>query len=196
MGEIFMKTSTKTVVKCVLFALLYVLIVYAALCLGYLHPFFWAYAATVSALFAAIPYLYLASKRNGFGVETVLALLVALACMAAGEGTMLNYAVILALGIVSDLVRNACGGDTRKGVRTAYPIFALVPFGRTMVLWTDRANELAADAEEMGATYSEAMAKVTPVWMLIVMLAVTILLAIAAERVTEKVMKKTSSALC
>ena len=111
------------------------------------------------------------------------------------KGAILNYAVILVLGIVSDLVRNACGGDTLKGVRTAYPIFALVPFGRTMVLWTDRANELAADAEEMGATYSEAMAKVTPVWMLIVMLAVTILFAIAAERVTEKVMKKTSSAL-
>lgn len=86
-------------------------------------------------------------------------------------------------------------GKMLKGVRTACPIFALVPFGRTMVLWTDRANELAADAEEMGATYSEAMANVTPVWMLIVMLAVTILLAIAAERVTEKVMKKTSSAL-
>ncbi len=59
-----MKTSTKTAVKCVLFALLYILIVYASLCLGYLHPFFWAYAATVSALFAAIPYLYLASKGH------------------------------------------------------------------------------------------------------------------------------------
>lgn len=195
MGEIFVKTSTKTVVKCVLFALLYILIVYASLCLGYLHPFFWAYAAAVSALFAAIPYLYLASKRSGFGVGTVLALLVALACMAAGEGTMLNYAVILVLGIVSDLVRTACGGDTLKGVRTAYPVFALVPFGRTMVLWTDRANELAADAEEMSAAYSETMAAVTPVWMLVVMLVVTVLLAAAAERVTEKIMKKTASAL-
>ena len=189
-----MKTSTKTAVKCVLFALLYILIVYASLCLGYLHPFFWAYAATISAWFAAIPYLYLASKRNGFGVGTVLALLVALACMAAGEGTLLNYAVILVLGVVSDLIRAACGGDTLKGVRTAYPVFALIPFGRTMVLWTDRANELAADAEEMGAAYSETMAKVTPVWMLAVMLVVTLLLAIAAERVTEKAMKKTSSA--
>lgn len=191
-----MKTSVKTVGKFVLFALMYIVIVYASLCLGYLHPFFWAYAATVSALFAAIPYLYLASKREGFGVGTVLALLVALACMAAGEGTLLNYAVILVLGIVSDLVRNVCGGDTLKGIRTAYPIFALIPFGRTMVLWTDRANELAADAEEMSAAYSETMAAVTPVWMLVVMLAVTIVLAIAAERVTEKVMKKTASEFC
>ena len=36
------------------------------------------------------------------------------------------------------------------GVRAAYPLFALLPFERTMVIWTDCANEIASQAAKMG----------------------------------------------
>ena len=57
-----MKDSKKMIVGAVLYTLLYIGIIYASLCLGYIHPFFWVYASLVSSVFAGIPYLYLTSK--------------------------------------------------------------------------------------------------------------------------------------
>ena len=73
-----------------------------------------------------------------------------------------------------------------------YPLFALLPFGRTMVIWTDRANEIVSQAAEMGEAYGKTMEAITPWWMLILMILLTVALAFAAMRVTEKVMKKSA----
>lgn len=50
-----MKDSKKMIVGAVLYTLLYIGIIYASLCLGYIHPFFWVYASVVSSAFAGIP---------------------------------------------------------------------------------------------------------------------------------------------
>lgn len=60
--KISMKDSKKMIVGTVLYALLYIGIIYASLCLGYIHPFFWVYASLVSSVFAGIPYLYLTAR--------------------------------------------------------------------------------------------------------------------------------------
>ena len=49
-----MKDSKKMIVGAVLYTLLYIGIIYASLCLGYIHPFFWVYASLVSSVFAGI----------------------------------------------------------------------------------------------------------------------------------------------
>ena len=51
--KISMKDSKKMIVGTVLYALLYIGIIYASLCLGYIHPFFWVYASLVSSVFAS-----------------------------------------------------------------------------------------------------------------------------------------------
>ena len=179
----------------ILYVLLYVVILYASLCLGYLHPFFWVYASLTSSIFAATPFLYLASKWKKFGIGTARSLLFAGICAIMGEGGALNYLVMVAMGVLVDYIRWRTGNEKLGGVRAAYPLFALLPFGRTMVVWTDRASTLAANEAEMGASYAEAMANVSSVWMLILMIIVTILVACIAERMTEKLMKKSVAML-
>ena len=125
-----------------------------------------------------------------FGVGTLLAVLMAGACMLAGEGTALNYVTIIIAGIIVDVIRSRIGNDRFAGVRASYPLFALLPFGRTMVIWTDRANEIASQAAEMGETYGKTMEAITSWWILILMILLTVILALAVMRVTEKVMKK------
>ena len=190
-----MKTSTKTTLGVILYMLLYAVILYASLCLGYLHPFFWVYASLTSSLFAAIPFLYLASKWKKFGVGTALSLLFAGICAIMGEGGALNYLVMVAMGLLVDCIRWRAGNEKLGGVRAAYPLFALLPFGRTMVVWTDRASTLTENAAEMGAPYADAMAAVSSVWMLILMIIATALVACIAERVTERLMKKSAATL-
>ena len=68
-----MKDSKKMIVGAVLYMLLYIGIIYASLCLGYIHPFFWVYASLVSSVFAGIPYLYLTARWQKFGVGTLFA---------------------------------------------------------------------------------------------------------------------------
>jgi len=75
-----MKDSKKMIVGAVLYTLLYIGIIYASLCLGYIHPFFWVYASLVSSVFAGIPYLYLTTRWQKFGVGTLFAFLVAGLC--------------------------------------------------------------------------------------------------------------------
>ena len=60
--KISMKDSKKMIVGTILYALLYIGIIYASLCLGYIHPFFWVYASLVSSVFAGIAYLYLTAR--------------------------------------------------------------------------------------------------------------------------------------
>ena len=75
--KISMKDSKKMIVGTVLYALLYIGIIYASLCLGYIHPFFWVYASLVSSVFAGIPYLYLTARWQKFCVGTLFAFIVA-----------------------------------------------------------------------------------------------------------------------
>ena len=185
-----MKNSKKSILGAVLYMLLYIVIIYLSLCLGYIHPFFWVYASVVSCLFASIPYLYLTSRWHKFGVGTLLSMLVAGACAIMGEGTMMNYGLIVLMGILTDIIRYVIGNDQLKGVRISYPPLALIPFGRTIVIWTNRTAEIASQAAEMGKAYGNTMMAITPVWMLIVMIIVTIALAFFAEHIVEKYMKK------
>lgn len=185
-----MNDRKKTVTGAVLYTLLYIGIIYASLCLGYLHPFFWVYAAVTSSVFAGIPYLYLTARWQRFGVGTLLAFLVAAACALMGEGTILNWGLILGIGILADVIRCAIGKSGLAGVRISYLLFALIPFGRTIVIWTNRSAEIADQAAEMGAAYGTTMEAITPVWMLVLMIVATIVIAFFAERVIEKCMKK------
>ena len=138
-----MKDSKKMIVGAVLYTLLYIGIIYASLCLGYIHPFFWVYASLVSSVFAGIPYLYLTTRWQKFGVGTLFAFLVAGACALMGEGTILNWGLILLIGILTDIIRCAIGNKRIAGVRISYLPLALIPFGRTIVIWTNRAEEIA-----------------------------------------------------
>ena len=182
--KISMKDSKKMIVGTILYALLYIGIIYASLCLGYIHPFFWVYASLVSSVFAGIPYLYLTARWQKFGVGTLFAFLVAGACALMGEGT------ILLIGIMTDVIRRAIGNKRIAGVRISYLLLALIPFGRTIVIWTDRTKEIAEQAAEMGKAYGDTMEAITPIWMLVVMIIITVIVAFLAERIVEKCMKK------
>ena len=109
--KISMKDSKKMIVGTVLYALLDIGIIYASLCLGYIHPFFWVYASLVSSVFAGIPYLYLTARWQKFGVGTLFAFLVAGACALMGEGTILNWGLILLIGIMTDVVAQLLYGQ-------------------------------------------------------------------------------------
>ena len=180
-----MKDSKKMIVGAVLYTLLYIGIIYASLCLGYIHPFFWVYASLVSSVFAGIPYLYLTTRWQKFGV-------VAGACALMGEGTILNWGLILLIGILTDIIRCAIGNKRIAGVRISYLPLALIPFGRTIVIWTNRAEEIADQAAEMGKAYGDTMEAITPIWMLVVMIIITVIVAFLAERMVEKCMKKSA----
>ncbi|OKZ61013.1 MAG: hypothetical protein BHV88_24280 [Clostridiales bacterium 41_12_two_minus] len=173
------------IVGTILYALLYIGIIYASLCLGYIHPFFWVYASLVSSVFAGIPYLYLTARWQKFGVGTLFAFLVA-------GGTILNWGLILLIGIMTDVIRRAIGNKRIAGVRISYLLLALIPFGRTIVIWTDRTKEIAEQAAEMGKAYGDTMEAITPIWMLVVMIIITVVVAFLAERIVEKCMKKSA----
>ena len=109
-----------------------------------------------------------------------------------GEGTIFNWGLILLIGILADIIRCAIGNKRIAGVRISYLLLALIPFGRTIVIWTNRAEEIADQAAEMGKAYGDTMEAITPIWMLVVMIIVTIIVAFLAERVVEKCMKKSA----
>ncbi len=47
------------------------------------------------------------------------------------------------IGILTDIIRCAIGNKRIAGVRISYLPLALIPFGRTIVIWTNRAEEIA-----------------------------------------------------
>ena len=55
-----------------------------------------------------------------------------------------------------------------------------------------KAEEIADQAAEMGKAYGDTMEAITPIWMLVVMIIITVIVAFLAERMVEKCMKKSA----
>ena len=176
--------------------LLYLVFVFASCFIGFLHPACWAYFSVLAAILAVGPYFWLAARWQRFGVGTVLALLVCLFCLATGEaGGLLSKAIILGGGILSDIVRQFAGNDSRKALYCAYPFLAIGNIGWIIRLWSDKRFYYDGAVEEMGQAYAEGIKALQTPGHLVAVIVLTAAVAILGVWLCTKADKKSSKLL-
>ncbi|MDO4651049.1 MAG: MptD family putative ECF transporter S component [Eubacteriales bacterium] len=171
--------------------LIYFVIAFGCMFLGFLSPFCWVYQPVVAAFLAAAPVLIVCKNWRKFGGLFILPGIFALIMILMGEiqGTPRIIAVIAVL-LVAEIIRFCLGYNSQKGVRFGYAIAGLVPACSFLLLWLDKEFYYAGAVEEMGSVaYADGlMALATPIG-LISLICCTILAGYTGAIVAEKLFK-------
>jgi hypothetical protein len=149
-------------------------------------------ATAVAAVFGAFSVVYLTLLWQGFGILTAVGILWTLLMTASGEvWTAIIPIWCIAFAVLADVVRFFLRSNCKKAIRISYPIFALMPFGQFISLWTNTDTYAKMAAEEMGTkTYADGLkAFATPVGFVGVIAAIAVC-AVVGERLAERVWRK------
>lgn len=176
------------------FVVQYIVAVFAAAFIGFIHPVCWLLAPALGSLLGAFPYRWLSLRWNGFGLGTTLTAVLGLLMVAMGEYDFTQLAVCVGFGLVSDLVRlavrnvfdkpndqnRACssfGMARKRGMKSkdciTYPILAIGNIAPLVYMWTRKAWYLQGAAEEVSQTYADAMVPLqSTLWFVIAVVAI------------------------
>ncbi len=174
--------------------LLYIILVLAASFTGFLSPTCWAYYSVLAALLAVGPYYWISARWQKFGTGTFLALMLLLFCIATGESKgALSRIMILAGGILADLVRMWVGNDSKKGMYAAYPLLAIGNIGWVIRIWSTPDWYIQGAIDEMGQTYADGIARMQTPGHLIAVIILTAAVAAISISLCSKVDRKSAS---
>ena len=105
---------------------LYAVTSFASAFIGFLSPWCWIVLfPMLAAVLGAPTYLWVASRWQQFGVATVFALVLAAVLLPMGEIDYLQAILMVAAGVISDVVRHVLGNNQKTSVFIAYPILPL-----------------------------------------------------------------------
>lgn len=155
-------------------AFLYAITSFACAFLGFLSPWCWIVVFPVlAAILGAPSYLWAASRWQQFGMGTLFSLILAVVLLLMGEIDFTQTLLMMAVGIVSDVVRQMISNHQKRGILMAYSILPLGIIAWLMKLWTNSEWYYQGAAEEIGTDYAEGLRTLSSVWALILVIVLT-----------------------
>ena len=152
------KWSGKEVGVTIGYGVLLLLCFFIADCLGFLGPTMWIYGTAVVALFAGIPYFYIAAREPRYGTFTIVGILFLLYGLLGGSLSNPPYLVLTLLGLLlPDLIRLAMGFQSFAGTLVSYLVFVLTKVGAPINVWLMPEWCHAQAVEEMNEQYADAL---------------------------------------
>jgi hypothetical protein len=177
-------------------AILYAVTSFASAFIGFFNPWCWIVVfPALAAILGAPSYLWAASRWQQFGVATLFALVLAVVLLAMGEIDITQSLLIVAVGVVSDVVRQIIGNRQKQGILLAYPVLPLGIIVWLMKLWTNSEWYYQGAAEEIGADYAEGLKTLSSLWALFGVVALTFVVGFIGIRIAAAKMKS-SDRLC
>jgi hypothetical protein len=177
-------------------AILYAVTSFASAFIGFFNPWCWIVVfPALAAILGAPSYLWAASRWQQFGVATLFALVLAVVLLAMGEIDITQSLLIVAVGVVSDVVRQIIGNRQKQGILLAYPVLPLGIIVWLMKLWTNSEWYYQGAAEEIGADYAEGLKTLSSLWALFGVVALTFVVGFIEIRIAAAKMKS-SDRLC
>lgn len=172
-------------------ALLYAVTSFACAFLGFLSPWCWIVVFPVlAAVLGAPSYLWVARRWQRFGVATLFALTLSVILLVMGEIDLTQTLLMVLVGIVSDVVRQAIGNSQKQGLLLAYPVLPLGLLVWLMKLWTDSEWYYQGAAEEIGVDYAEGLKTLSSLWALALDIALVLLVGYIAISLASRFGKK------
>jgi hypothetical protein len=171
---------------------LYAVTSFASAFIGFLSPWCWVVLfPMLAAVLGAPTYLWVASRWQRFGVATVFALVLAAVLLPMGEIDTTQAALMVVIGVVSDVVRQVLGNNQKTSAFIAYPILPLGIIAWLMKLWTNSEWYYQGAAEEIGVDYAEGLKTLSSITSLIMVVVLVIIAAYIAIRIAAAKMKST-----
>ena len=171
-------------------AFLYAITSFACAFLGFLSPWCWIVVFPIlAAILSAPSYLWAASRWQRFGVASLFALVLAVILLVMGEIDVTQSLLMVAVGIASDVVRQAIGNTHKRSILLAYPVLPLGIIVWLMKLWTASEWYYQGAAEEIGADYADGLRTLSSIWALLLVIALTLAVGFVGIRISAAKMK-------
>jgi len=171
-------------------AILYAVTSFACAFLGFLSPWCWIVVFPVlAAVLGAPSYLWAARRWQHFGVATLLALVLALVLFVMDETDLTQSLLMVAAGIVSDVIRLAMGNQN-QGIKLSYPVLPLGILAWLMKLWTASEWYYQGAAEEIGIDYAEGLKTLSSLWALFLVIVLVLAAGFLAINLVSRIGKK------
>lgn len=181
----------KKVLSLVGLEVLYFIIGFGCMFLGFLSPFCWVYQPIIAAFLAATPVLMVCKSHRKFGGLLILPAIFALIMIVMREITGVpRIAAIVVVLLAAEAIRYFMGYDSQNSARIGYAIVSLVPACSLLLLWLDKESYYTGAVEEMGSVaYADGlMAIATPLGLLALIVG-TIIAGYLGAVVSEKIFK-------
>ncbi|MBE6035917.1 MAG: Trep_Strep domain-containing protein [Clostridiales bacterium] len=118
------KLTAKDFITIGIFTAIWFVIELACGMLGYIHPYIVASFVVLLPLAGAVPMMLFYSKIEKFGMLTIMSVLIAIIMFVTGMG-FLGAPLIIASGIVADLIAKAGGYKNFKMIVISYGVFCV-----------------------------------------------------------------------
>jgi hypothetical protein len=175
------------IIGCVI---LYAVTSFASAFIGFLSPWCWVVGFPVlAAVLGAPTYMWAASRWQQFGVATVFALVLAAVLLPMGEINFRQCVLMVAAGIVSDVVRQVLGNNQKTSLLIAYPILPIGILAWLMQLWNRPEWYYQGAAEEIGIDYAEGLKALSSIRALVMVIFLVIVTGYIAIRISAAKMK-------
>ena len=170
-----MEKSSRIILAIIGCAFLYAITSFTCAFLGFLSPWCWIVVfPALAAILGAPSYLWAASRWQRFGVATLFSVLFSVILFSMGEINIIQTALMIIVGFVSDDVRQLVGNKSEQGALFAYPVLSLGVIAWLMKLWTDSEWYYQGAAEEIGIDYAEGLKTLSSIWALLLVIALTL----------------------
>lgn len=184
-----MKLTVKDLINVGIFSVIYFIAFMIAGMLGYI-PICVILLPFIAGVLGGIPFTLFVIKSQKFGAVTLMGTIVGLLTFLMGQ-TWMSIPFGLVFGLIADfMMKSADYKNTKKNI-AAYAVYTLWTIGTMLPMWIMRAEFFESYRNNGGTdAYIDAVMKLTPSYMIIVIAALGIVGALLGGLLGKRVLKK------
>lgn len=185
------KLQIKDLVTIGIFSAIYFIINFIVMICGGITPLIWIFMPPILSVLCGVIYMLLMEKVQKTGAILIMGLITGLIYFATGQFTLILLATFGTGCIIAELIRKATGYKNSKGNLLGYAFFSLGMVGSPLPIWLFRDSfSEQMISQGMPVDYVTTMNAITPLWVLITMVAATFLFAFVGGLIGKSLLKK------
>jgi energy-coupling factor transport system substrate-specific component len=182
------KLNAKDLINVGIFTAIYFVVFFACGMLGYI-PIFMIGLPLMIAIVGGIPFMLYLTKVRKFGMVTITGIIIAILMFATGHGWPLLI-IGSVTGFLADLIFKSGQYKSWKKTVAGYCVFSLWSFGAMIPMWVMRDSYFESIRSSMGDEYTNALMSLMSGWMLLILVASTVIGAIIGAYLGRATLKK------
>lgn len=182
------KITAKDLINIGIFVAIYFVVMFAVAMIGFFPPFMLV-LCFVCPIATGIPFMLYMTKVHTFGQLTLFGLILGLANMLIGD-QWITLAFATICGLLADLIYRS--GNYRSGscAIIAHSVFSLWVFAKMLPVFIMRDSYFKNMGEGYGTEYADAVLKLTPDWILPIIVASALVGGLIGALLGKKTLKK------
>lgn len=182
----------KKVSKIVMLLVVYFILMFLPMFLGFASPVLWFFYPVFSAFIAATPLLMGAKSWKGYGGVAAFPFFWYVLMILMGELKFVERVITPIIVIaLAEVARAYIGRDKQMGLRISYAIASLVAVMQHLIIFTRTDYYYDGAVEEMGSTeYADAIIKFAEPGYFVLLIVLTLVVGYLGAIVSEKIFKE------